>query len=267
MAGCDQKDKNCSQEQMTPVVKSIVEEMLDKEPEKFVKAIDKAMANQQREALQKIEQKATEMKERFWTSSLVIGNKDAKLKLAVFIDPLDPLSQKFREEVMSPLAKERSDIGFFLIPVSVYNSETGKGPSSVEATKVLLMAAQQNAAAAMELWAKFPPVDSEMAESQVAQWAADVKLDAEKLKQDVKSDRAQQSLIENGRFAVSLGIPPQLPFTFVMKPDGTLIHIPAFVKDKMIKALDAIRDGKSWQEVIAPAKGEAGAKAPDGAGR
>lgn len=261
VTGCDQKGKNCSREQIEPWVKAIVEDMLENEPEKFVKAIDKAVANQNRKALQEVEQKATEAKDRFWASSLVIGNKDAKLKLAVFIDPLDPLSQKFRDEVMTPLAKERSDIGFFLIPVCVYNSESGKGPNSIDATKALLMAAQQNAAAAMELWTKFPPVDTEMAESQMLKWAADAKLDAEKLKQDIKSDKAQQSVIENGRLAVTLGIPPQLPFTFVMKPDGTLIHIPAFVKEKMVLVLDAVRDGKPWQDIVtSPAKGEAAAQ-------
>ncbi len=256
LTGCDKKgeDSDCSREKFEPMVKAIVEDMLKNEPEKFVQAIDHAMANQQRKALQEAEQKAGEMQSRFWSSNLVIGNRDAKLKMAVFFDPMDPTSQKFRAEVMEPLAKERSDVGFFLIPVCIYSSESGKGPSSMEATKAIILAANQKPEAALKLLAKFPTIEVEMSESQLYKWAEEAGLDADRLKQDMKSEQAKNDVIANGQLAVTIGIPVQLPFVFVCKSDGKLEHLPPFVKEKMIQALDAIRDGKDWRLVILPPK-------------
>ncbi|GHS91850.1 hypothetical protein AGMMS49949_02940 [Alphaproteobacteria bacterium] len=267
LAGCDPQNKlsDGQKKEVEDLVTSVVIKMLDNEPERFVVAIDKAIQKQQQQAAQRIETAATENQQKFWGSKLILGNKDAKLRLAVFFDPLDATSQRFYSTVMAPIVKERSDVGFFLIPVSIYGGDAAQSePTSVTAAQAVIAAMWQNPAMALALWAKMPPIDKEFPRAQLLQCAKDVGLDSDRLENDLKSDAAKNGLIENGQLAVKVGIPLRMPIIFVRKNDGTLEMLPAFLKDKLAIVLDAIRDDKPWPhalglEAAPPADGAASA--------
>lgn len=253
LVGCNQQSPitNKQKSEIEKIAKSVILDMLENEPEIFVGAIDRAMQKQQRQAAQKIELGATESQQRFWASKLVIGNKDAKLKLAVFFDPLDPVSQKFNLEVMDLIVKERSDVGFFLIPVSIYGAQEGQsGPSSLLSAQALIAASWQNPDLALALWSKMPNINKEFPKTKLLQIATEIGLDATRLDRDIKSDAARQALVGNGKLAVDIGIPAQLPVIFIRKSDGNLELIPPFVKEKLALVLDAIRDDRPWIEAI-----------------
>lgn len=250
LTGCFQKSEDVSREKVEPIVKDIIHEMLDKEPELFVKAIDKAVAGQQQKALEDMERRATDAQHHFWASPLVMGNKEAKLKLGIFFDPMDPISQKFKAEVIDPLMKERSDIGFFFVPISVYGAEKGKGPSSIEATEMVIWAAKQNPKAALSILSKLPTVETELTMTQLTKFVTDAGLDGAAFEAYMKTDDARKSLYDNGKIATGIRIPPQMPCIFVTTPEGKLVHIPPFILEKMRPALDAIAQGKSWRIVL-----------------
>jgi hypothetical protein len=157
---------------------------------------------------------------------------------------------------MEKIAKERSDVGFFLIPVSVYGASDKGGPKSGEVSSVLaaqavIAAAWQDPMKAVAFWAKMPPMNKEASKTVILGIAKEVGLDSEKLERDLSSDSANAALISNGLLAENLGLPIQLPVVFLRQLDGTLSLIPPFVKDKMIIVLDAVNDGKPWAPAIA----------------
>lgn len=255
LVGCDKDSFTQKQKlEIEEIAKTVVNNILENEPEKFMSSIDKAVHKQQQQAAQRVENNATELQQKLWASKIVIGNKDAKLKLAVFFDPLEPISQKFKEDVMDKVAAERSDVGFFLIPVSIYGgSQDGgepSGPSSIMASKAIITAIWQSPAKAIALWSKMPNINKEMPKTVLLKFAEEVGLDVQRLERDINSDAAQDALVENGKLAVEVGIPLQLPVIFVRNTDGKLNLIPPFVKEKMILVLDAIRDGNSWTQAL-----------------
>ncbi|MDR0632679.1 MAG: thioredoxin domain-containing protein [Holosporales bacterium] len=253
LVGCDKSD-SLSEKQKTEVegiVDKKIAEMLEKEPGKLLAAIEKAMQQQQQQAAKKIETSATEQQQKFWEAKLVIGNRDAQIKVCVFIDPLEPVSQKFREDVMEPLVKERSDVGFFIIPVSVYAGGSEEmAQSSLLAAQAVIAASWQSPERAIALWAKLS-INKEVTRTTVLKVAEEVGLDREKLAKGMESQEAREVLIENGKLAVQLGVPPQLPVIFVRKSDGSLEIIPPFIKDKIGIVFDAIRDDKPWEPALA----------------
>lgn len=257
LVGCDNSGNlgDKQKEEVKEIVRSVISDILEKEPERFVVAIDKAMQNQQREAARKIETAATEHQVQFWNMPLVIGNKNAKLKLAVFFDPLDPVSQKFKTDVMDPIVKERSDVGFFLIPVSIYGGSPegsdAPAPSSVEAAQLLIAATWQDHSKALTFWSKMPSINKEFSQTKMKQIAESVGLKVDQLIRDGKSDAAHQGLVSNGQLAVEIGIPLQLPVIFIRNNDGTLNMLPPFVKSKMILVLDDVLNGKPWDTSLA----------------
>ncbi|MDR0631324.1 MAG: hypothetical protein LBF66_02000 [Holosporales bacterium] len=243
------------------IAREEIEKMLEKEPAKFVAAIDKAMQQQQREAAQKVEQNATDSQQKFWDSKLIIGNPGAKVRFAVFIDPRDPVSQKFFAEVMAPLVKERSDVCFFIIPVSIYGAQEGK-PSeqtSLTAAKALIAATWQSVEKALELWKLMQTIHQEYPTTLLLKHARDVGLDIDKLKNDIDSELAQLELVKNGQFAVDVGIPIQLPVIFILGPDGRMALIPPFVKERMVPVVNAVAKGKPWQQGVSEFEQQEGA--------
>jgi hypothetical protein len=254
LAGCDKKDGLSEKDKalVAEIAKEQFEKILKEEPEKLFKAIETVVQKQQQQAAKNIEVAATGHQKAFWESKLVIGNKDAKVKICVFIDPREPVSQKFREDVMEPIVKERSDVGFFLIPVSIYaGDENGSGQSSLLATQAIIAASWQNPEQAVALWSKIPAFNKEVTRTTILKMAEGVGLSREKLEKDMEGQAAREALIENGKLAVQLGMPPQLPVIFIRKTDGDLEIIPPFVKDKMVVVLDAVRDGKPWEPALA----------------
>lgn len=254
LVGCDRAGAD-KEAKMREVARSVVTDMLEKEPELFVAAIDKAVQKQQRQAAQAIEEAATNSQAQMWSSPLVMGNKDAKVRLAVFFDPLEPVSQKFRTEVMEPLVKERSDVGFFLIPVSVYAggaAEGGQGaaPSSVTAAQALIAASWQDAQKALAFWGKMPNINKEFTAVKMRQIAGETGLSVDQLFRDTEGESSHQVLVANGQLAVNLRIPLQLPVIFILNKDGKLSMIPPFIKAKMIRVFDAVMNGRSWEEAL-----------------
>jgi hypothetical protein len=253
-AGCNRQGA-LSDEQKSDVeriVRETIDKILEAEPSKFVAAIDKAMQQQQREAAQKVEQNATEFQQKFWDSKFVLGKPAGKLRLAVFFDPRDPVSQKFYAEVMSPIVKERSDVCFFLIPVSIYGAQEDKPAeqASLGATKALIAATWQSPEKALELWKLMPTIHQEYPMTLILRHAREVGLDVDKLKSDIESEVAQRELIANGQLAVDVGIPIQLPVIFILGNDKRLALMPPFVKERMIAVLNAAAKGEPWQQGI-----------------
>ncbi|MDR0625294.1 MAG: hypothetical protein LBF72_02500 [Holosporales bacterium] len=262
-SGLGEKQK----EEVKQLVKEAVSSLIEEEPELFVKAVDLGMQKQRQQAAKAVESAATKAQSQLWSSPLVIGNKDAKLKLAVFFDPLDPISQKFRDDVVRPIVKERDDVGFFFIPVSVFTGEDDSGkegaiPLSLPAAKAIVAACSQDTSKAIVLWEKLSSgAKKEITPTLIQKYAKEVGLDPEKIEK--AGDAAQKALIENGKLAVQINIPAQLPVIFVRHPEGTLEIIPAFVKDKMILVLDAVLNGKPWAQVITASMQQEQEKAGD----
>jgi hypothetical protein len=264
LVGCSEKGSsdNLSEkqkEEIKRIANDVVKNMLADEPELFVKAIDLAMHKQQQQAAQKIEERATEEQDTLLKAPIVIGNKEAKVKLVVFFDPLEPISQKFRDEVVNPTVKERNDVGFFCIPVSVLSS-TGAGsqdgPVSLVASKAIIAACEQSPAKAIALWEKMPPGDQkEVTQTSINKYAKEVGLAVDQLEKDMKD--SHEKLIENGKLALKIGVPAQLPVVFILTKDRKFELVPPFVKDKMRLVLDAVRLGKPWAQAIAASLQEA----------
>jgi hypothetical protein len=263
---CNQHDTltDAQKKEVDGIVRSVLDNVLETEPSKFITAIDKAVQQQQREAAQKVEQNATESQQKFWDSKLVIGQTSAKTRLAVFIDPLDPISQRFYSEVMIPLVKERSDVCFFLIPVSIHGEqeENPSAPHSLDAAKAIIAAVWQSPEKALALWKKMPTIHNEFPKTLLFKYAAEAGLDSDRLERDMNSEPAKIELMNNGQLAVSIGIPLQLPVILVRTEDGTLNLIPPFVKERLVLVLNAIQQGKPWQSVLPEANADAPAAAP-----
>ncbi|MDR3285200.1 MAG: hypothetical protein LBS83_00770 [Holosporales bacterium] len=254
LVGCEKVENSNSsrEEKIKKIAREVVSEILENEPERLLKAMEAGVQKQQQQATKKIEAMATESQQKFWSSKLVIGNKDAKLKLCIFFDPLEPVSQKFREDVMEQIAKERSDVGFFLIPVSIYSGGEADrpGPNSILAAQSIITACWQSPAKAIALWGKMPSLEKELSETILLGIAKEVGLDSEKLKVDIKSNTAHETLVANGQLAVQIGIPLQLPVIFIRKLDGGLEYIPPFIKEKMVLVLDAVNNDKPWEMAL-----------------
>ncbi|MDR1207977.1 MAG: hypothetical protein LBJ89_01345, partial [Holosporales bacterium] len=253
-AGCNRQDSLSENQksEIERIVRDTLDKVLESDPGKFVAAIDKAMQQQQREAAQKVEQNATESQQKFWGSKLILGSPGAKLRLAVFIDPRDPVSQKFYAEVMIPIVKERSDVCFFLIPVSIYGAQDEKPTeqASLIATKALIASTWQSPEKALELWKSMLTIHQEYPMTLLLRHAREAGLDVDKLKSDIESEVAQRELIANGQLAVDVGIPIQLPVIFILGQDKRMSIMPPFVKDRMVAVLNAAAKGEQWQQGI-----------------
>ncbi|MDR1907329.1 MAG: hypothetical protein LBQ43_00515 [Holosporales bacterium] len=255
-----------SEEQKKEVAQLVdenVRKMLTEHPEEFISAIDAGVQKRQYEFAKKIEQNATTNKDKLFGARFVIGNAKGPLKLVVFFDPLDPISQKFNSEVMSQIAKERTDVGFYLTPVSIYGGQEGgdSGPSSLLATKAIIAASLQNVDKTGVFWSKFPDAHGkiELTVTRLSQLAKESELDADKLSKDIESEAIARELEANGQLAVDIGIPPRLPLIFISTDKGLEI-IPPLVKEKMNQALDAVKNGRPWQEILIAPGPEAAAE-------
>lgn len=261
LVGCNDgaKQESNQPEKMDQLVHDVVTKMLEKEPELFVAAIDRAVQNQQKQLALEIENAATQAQEQFWSSSLVMGNKEGKLRLAVFFDPLDPVSQKFRSEVIEPIVKARSDVGFFLVPVSIYGGVAREGeatgPSSVAAAQALIAASWQDSKKALTFWSKMPNINKEFPPTKMKQLAETCGLNIEQLDRDMKGNAAHQMLVANGQLAITIHIPLQLPVIFIRNNNNTMNMIPPFVQAKMINVLDDVLNGKPWDSTFIAQQG------------
>lgn len=251
----EEKKKKKHKSKVTPedvrrIVEEVLRDYLENKPEVFVAALEKAMQKQQENKIHAIEKKATDVQAEFWKSKLVVGNKDAKLKLAYFFDPLDPVSQKVYREVLKPIAKDRSDVGFFMIPVSTFNGQDSEHPSSLVPTMALMLAVTQDVKKALVFWDKLQELTGEFSKTKMLKVAKEAGLDEKKIEKDLENPASQELVIENGKLAMQLGIPPQMPIMLVRFPDGHMELMSLLLKDKMVIALDAILKGKPWRPVV-----------------
>lgn len=247
------KKEKFSRDEVKKIAQEAVVDMLNNQPEMFVSAIERAMQRKQQEKIEQMGTKATKVQSKFWASKLVIGNKEAKLKVAIFIDPLDPLSQQVRNEVLLPLAGERSDVGFFLIPISAFEGDGKELPSSMLATKALIAAANQDAKKAVAFWEKMPPLGKEFPRTKILKAATEAGLDVKKLEKDLEDKTIGEKEDANRQLAAGMGASAQLPVIFLRFPDDHLEFLPPLVKEKMTIALDAALKGKPWMEAVSAA--------------
>ncbi|MDR1907626.1 MAG: DsbA family protein [Holosporales bacterium] len=255
--GCNNNENGKNESQKSEIseqrIVEVVRKMLAEHPEDFVTAIDAGVQKRQQEVITKIEQNATSNQSKLFNAKLVIGDSKAPVKLALFFDPLEPVSKKFISEVMMPIAKERNDVAFFLVPVSVYGEQEGNAsaPTSLLAAKATIAASFQNSQKAVDFLLKFPDIRDHTAltTTRVLQFAKEAGLDSEKLKSDIENESMQQELIAHGRIAIDIGIPLQMPVIFISTNKG-LEMIPAFIKDKMDLVVDAVKANRPWQDAL-----------------
>lgn len=249
----NKKKKKVTPDQAYEIAEKVLVDYLQNKPELFFEAIERAVQKQQQEKIRAVEENATKHQEEFWKSKIVVGNKDAKLKFAVFFDPLGSDSQKGYKEVMKPLVKDRSDVGFFMIPVSVFYGQNAEHPSSLVPATALMLATAQDAKKTLAFWEKFPGPQEEFSKTKMLKAAKEVGLDEKKLEKELNNKASQDLVIENGKLALRLGIPPQMPIVMVRFPDGHMEFMPLLVLDKMVVALDAILKGEPWLQAVGSA--------------
>lgn len=244
------KNDKVTREEALQISQKVLEDYLTNKPELFVAAIEKAMQKQQEERIRKIEEGASKAQATFWKSKLIAGNKDAKLKMVFFFDPLDPFSQKVYKESLKPLVKDRSDVGVFMIPVSVFSGQDSDHPSSLVPTTAMILAVAQDPKKALAFWDKFPGPQEEFSKTKMLKAAKDAGLDEKKLAKDLEDQASLDAVIENGKLATDLRLPPQMPIMMVRFPDSHMEFIPPLAKDRMEVACDAILKGQSWVEAV-----------------
>lgn len=253
LGGCEQKigDKftDSQKKEIAEIVKNSFSDLLENEAERVLMAVDRGMQNQQKKATLKIEKAATDEQTSLWDSKIILGNKDAKLKVAVFIDPMNPACQKFKTDVMDKSIKTRSDLGFFLIPVSIYSKADPKdpAPSSVEFATAIIVASWQDPVKALALLNKIPSINQPPKPEALLKNVKDVGLDVDRFKRDMESEAARTALVNNGELAIKIGIPLQLPVIFVRLKDSTLNALPPFTLPIMAKVFDRIANGDPWR--------------------
>lgn len=249
--GCSKQDNVSDNKTSEKLIRDVLDKILEEEPEKFLSAIDKAMQKQQQQNARKIEAKATEEQKNLFGSKLVLGNPEAPIKVAIFVDPRDPISQKFISDVAVPVIQSRQDVCFHLIVVSIYGPpENESAPSSLKESQLILAAAMQDPAAALKLLSKIPDINKAFSKTVFLKNASDFGLDSTRLETDANSAEIHKQLVDNGQQAVTIGIPLQLPVIFIRNLDGNLSMIPPFIPEKFNAVVDVVIEGKPWEEAL-----------------
>ncbi len=180
-------------------IEKIVADYLAKHPDVIMNSFQIAMAQQQKEAVAKMEKAVTDNKDKIFKeqSSPVGGNPQGTQSLVVFMDPYCGYCKKFHAE-LTPLLSMNKDVKIIFKDIPIM------GDDSVEAIKAKIAAKEQGKYDQLQnaIFAS----DKHLTQKQLLKLAASLGIDTKKLEADMKSKATQARIDEDLELAKTLGI-------------------------------------------------------------
>jgi protein-disulfide isomerase len=211
-------------------------DFLREKPDAFIGAVNEGVQNQQDKLRADIEKNANSAKDTLFTSGIALGNAQADVRFASFIDPMCPHCHEYMKLAFSLLQK-RQDFTMNLIPVAIL------GPNSVAVGRTMIAASLQGVEKFKTFMEKFIDKAADLDRAKLLVLAKESGLDVAKLEKDEASEATEKALTENVRLFDSLKT-SAVPTVFGGKKLGNLIIIPPMDLDNFSKLIDSIREDK-----------------------
>ncbi len=180
-------------------IEKIIADYLTKHPEIVMNSFQAGMAQQQKEAIVKMEKAVAENKDKIFNNPAtpVSGNPKGATSLVVFLDPNCGYCKKFHKE-LETLVSTNKDVKI------IYKDIPIMGPASVMAVKAMLAAKEQGK------YDQFQKVvfssDKPLTKKQLLKLASSVDIDTKKLEADMKTKEIQTLIDQDLELAKVIGI-------------------------------------------------------------
>ena len=233
-SSCDGK-ASFSETQKQEIQKVLIDFLREK-PDAFIGAVNEGVQAQQDKLRVEIEKSANVVKDKILTSSIVLGNPQADIGFAAFVDPMCPHCHEFIKLAFA-LVQKRQDISISVIPVAIL------GPNSVAMARVMLAASLQGADKFKAFMEKFVEKSGELDRAKLLGLAKEAGLDVAKLEKDETSEASSKTLEDNVKTFDSIKA-AGVPTVFGGKKSGDLMMIPPMDVDNFSKLIDSFKEGK-----------------------
>lgn len=236
-------------------------DFLREKPDAFIGAVNEGVQNQQDKLRADIEKNANSAKDTLFTSGIPLGNAQAEVRFASFVDPMCPHCHEYIKLAFALLQK-RQDFTMNIIPVAIL------GPNSVAVGRTMIAASLQGVDKFKTFMEKFIDKAADLDRTKLLVLAKESGLDVAKLEKDETSETTEKALAENVRLFDSLKA-AGVPTVFGGKKTGDLVIVPPMDLDNFSKLIDSIRENKHVESAAstigAPAATAAAAAAATGA--
>ncbi|MBY0501724.1 MAG: DsbA family protein [Alphaproteobacteria bacterium] len=180
-------------------IEKIIANYLTKHPEVVMNAFQAGMAQQQKEAVAKMEKAVAENKDKIFNNPAtpIGGNPKGATSLVVFLDPNCGYCKKFHKELETLVSTDK-DVKI------IYKDIPIMGPASVMTVKAMLAAKEQGK------YDQFQKVvfssDKPLTKKQLLKLASSVDIDTKKLEADMKTKEIQALVDQDLELAKVIGI-------------------------------------------------------------
>lgn len=180
-------------------IEKIIAEYLTKHPEIVMSSFQAGMAQQQKEAVAKMEKAVAENKDKIFNNPAtpIGGNPKGDTSLVVFLDPNCGYCKKFHKE-LETLVSTNKDVKI------IYKDIPIMGPASVMTVKAMLAAKEQGKYDQFQK-AVFSS-DKPLTKKQLLKLASSVDIDTKQLEADMKKKETQALIDQDLELAKIIGI-------------------------------------------------------------
>lgn len=182
-------------------IKRIVAETMTENPEHVVKAIQTFGEQEQLKQIKEMDDAINKQKDKLiaQTGAVLLGEKGAATKLIVFLDPNCPHCRKF-DKILQEVEKDHGkfEIVYRLLPIL--------GEKSVEATKVLLAAANLDHSKFVKALEKVAVSQDHLDKEKTLQIVKDVGFDAKAIEDKMGSEEVKKALDTNAQLAQDINL-------------------------------------------------------------
>ena len=211
-------------------IEKIMLNLVEKNPEILVKAIQNYGEQQQKEMLKKEAEKMAKFKDDLLTDSTAIigGNPNGAVKLIVFADPNCPHCRHF-EANLSEIKGLYSNLKIYLRPWPIMGKE------SADVVTGLMAAAKQGYDKYESIAMRIASSNEKMDKQKFLKISKELGLDAKKLQKAMDSEEVRKEIKSNHELAVKIGL-DATPTIVMFDADGAHILIPGD-KESLKKSL------------------------------
>jgi protein-disulfide isomerase len=211
-------------------VEKIMINLIEKNPEILVKAIQNYSEQQQKELLKKEAEKMSKFKDDLLTDNTAIigGNPNGAIKLVVFADPNCPHCRHF-EANLSEIKGLYSNLKIYLRPWPIMGKE------SADVVTGLMAVAKQGYDKYDSIAMRIASSNEKMDKPKFLKLSKELGLDTKKLQKAMDSEEVRQEIKSNHELAVKIGL-DATPTIVMFDADGAHIIVPGD-KESLKKSL------------------------------